>query len=168
MLLVETIKRLSVPATESYESAKKLWENLFALMTDFDVSKNLKIEDGISESLGSTDKLIHLLCKSHTVEKLDTCNLEVLASFETKAKQHPVLESINLQLKSFFRGKKTTVEAGNESLLKLVTQRHSGNTTSQADTFNHICEQSNIFFYTNKDALPSLENLLHPYLKPKC
>ena len=53
LLLVETIKQLSVAATGSDESAKKLWENLFALMTD-SVSKNLKIEDGISESLGST------------------------------------------------------------------------------------------------------------------
>ena len=50
LLLVETIKRLSVAATGSDESAKKLWENRFALMTD-SVSKNLKIEDGISESL---------------------------------------------------------------------------------------------------------------------
>ena len=118
LLLVETIKRLSVTATGSDEPAKKLWESLFALMTD-SVSKNLKIEDGISESLGSTYKPIHLLCKSHTVEKLDTCNLEVLASFETKVKQRTVLESINPWLKSFFRGKKTTVEAGIESLLKL-------------------------------------------------
>ena len=139
LLLVETIKRLSVAATGSDESAKKLWENLFALMTD-SVSKNLKIEDGISEYFGSTYKPIHLLCKSHTVEKLDICNLEVLASFETRVKQRTVLESINPRLKSFFRGKKTIVEAGIESLLKLVTHRHSGNNTSQADTFDHICE----------------------------
>ena len=90
--------------------------------------------------LESTYKPIHLLCESHKVEKLDTCNLEVLTSFETKVKQHTVLESINPQLKSFFRGKKTTVEAGTESLLNLVIHRHSGNTISQADTFNHICQ----------------------------
>ena len=34
LLLVETIKQLSVAATGSDESAKKLQENLFALMTD--------------------------------------------------------------------------------------------------------------------------------------
>ena len=68
LLLVETIKRLSVAATGSDESAEKLWENLFALMTD-SVSKNLKIEDGISESLGSTYKMIYLPCKSHTQQK---------------------------------------------------------------------------------------------------
>ena len=143
LLLVKTIKRSSVAATRSDEFAKKSWENLFALMTD-SASKNLKIVDGISESLGSTYKLIHLLCKSYRVEKLNTCNLEVLLSFETKVKQCIVLESINPQLKSFFRGKKSTVEAGIESVLKLVTHRHSGNTTSQADRFNHICEREGV------------------------
>ena len=112
-------------------------------MTD-SVSKNLKIEDGISESLGSMYKLIHLLCKSDTVEKLNACNLEVLASFDTKVKQHPVLESINTRLKSFFRGMKTTMEAGIESLLKLATRRHLGNTTSQAEKCNHICEHEGV------------------------
>ena len=86
LLIVENIKRLSVAATGSDESAKKLWENLFALMTD-SVSKNLKIEDGISEYFGPTYKPIHLLCKSHTAEKLDICNLEVLASFEQVLRQ---------------------------------------------------------------------------------
>ena len=107
MLKVETIKQLSVAATGSDESAKKLWENIFDLMTD-SVSNILKIEDDISESLGSKYKQIHHLCKSHTVEKLDTCNLDVLASFVTNIKQHTVLESINPQLKSFCRGKKIT------------------------------------------------------------
>ena len=68
LLLVETIKQLSLAATESDESTKKLRGNLFALMTD-SVSKNLKIEDGISESLGSTYKMIHLPCKSQTQQK---------------------------------------------------------------------------------------------------
>ena len=84
--------------------------------------------------------LIHPLFKSHTVKKSNTCNLEVLASFETKVKHYTVSESINPQKKSFFRGKKIIVEAGIESLLRPVTHRHSGNTTSQADIFDHICE----------------------------
>ena len=50
-------------------------------MTD-SVSKNLKIEDLIGESLGSDHRPYHLLCKSHTVEKLDATNLEVLATIE--------------------------------------------------------------------------------------
>ena len=67
-----------------------------------------------------------------------------LASFETKVKQRTVLECINSQSKSFFSDKKTTVETGIESLLKLVTHRHSGNSTSQADTFDHICEHKGV------------------------
>ena len=105
LLLVETMKRLAVAATSSDLPAKKLWENLYAIMTD-SVSKNLHIEDLIANSLGSTHKPLHLLCKSHTVEKLDECNLDVLARFEKKVKQREVLESINPRLKSFFRGKK--------------------------------------------------------------
>ena len=80
----------------------------------------------------------------HTAKKLDASNLEVLASFETKVKQRTVLESINTRLKSFSRSKKATVEVGIESLLKLLTHMHSGNTTSQADTFNHICEHQEV------------------------
>ena len=34
LLLVETIKQLSVAPTGSDESAKKLWKNLFALIKD--------------------------------------------------------------------------------------------------------------------------------------
>ena len=143
LLLVETIKRLAVAATGSDLPAIKLWEKVYAIMTD-SVSKNLKIEDGISESFGSTHKPLHLLCKPHTVEKLDACNLAVLAKFENMVKQRDVLESINPRLKSFFRGKKTTVEAGIEALLKLVAHKHSGNTTSHADTFDHICEREGV------------------------
>ena len=124
-----------------------------------------KPEDGICKSVGSTYKQIHLLCKSQTVEKLDTCNLEVLASFKTKVKEHTVLESINPWLKPFIRGKKTSVEAGIQSLLKLVTHRHSGNTTSQADTFDHICVRKEVEFIeaiyrSNNTAFESAINIM--------
>lgn len=77
------------------------------------------------------------------MERLDTCNLEVLTNFETKVNRHTVLGSINPRLK-FFMGKKTTMAAGIESLLKLVAHRHSGNTTSQGDTLDHICEREGL------------------------
>ena len=79
-------------------------------MTDA-VSKDLKIVEGISKLLGSNHKPHHLLCKSHTVEKLDGCNLKVLAQIEEYVKQRKTLENICPRLKSFFRGKKTTIEA---------------------------------------------------------
>ena len=142
LLLVETMKRLAVAATSSDLPAKKLWENLYAIMTD-SVSKNLHIEDLIANSLGSTHKPLHLLCKSHTVEKVE-CNLDVLARFEKKVKQREVLESINPRLKSFFRGKKTTVEAGIEVLLNLVAQKTSAKPSSHGDTFDFICEREKV------------------------
>ena len=74
-------------------------------MTD-SVSKNPKIEDLIGESLGSDHRPYHLLCKFHTVEKLDATNLEVLATIEKSVKQRELFESTNSSLKSFFRGKK--------------------------------------------------------------
>ena len=55
-------------------------------MTD-SVSKNLKIEDLIGESPGSDHQPYQLLCKSHTVQKLDAINLEVLATIEKSVKQ---------------------------------------------------------------------------------
>ena len=81
-LLVETYNRLSIAAsiTESNEvTPRQLWENTDSIMTD-SATKNLKIEDGIAAEFNSTHIPMHLLCKSHTVEKLDSSNLEVLPS----------------------------------------------------------------------------------------
>ena len=58
------------------------------------VSKNLKIVDKISEHLDSNHKPHHLLCKSHTVEKLDSSNLKVLSEVDTNVKQRNTLENI--------------------------------------------------------------------------
>ena len=143
LLVVETLKRLAVASTESELCAQQLWENLHAIMTDA-VSKNLHIEDIIAGLLGSTHKPLHLLCKSHTVEKLDVCNLEVLAKFEKKLNQRDVLEGINPRLKSFFRGKKTTVEAGIEALLNLVYHKSSAKPSSHGETFDFICEREKV------------------------
>ena len=130
-----------------------LWENSDAIMTDA-VTKNLKIEDIVSEELGTTYKPMHLLCKSHTVEALDRSSLDVLYEIEKTVKQREILEGINPSLKSFFRGKKTTVEAGIEALLALVTHDKSGKSTSLANLFYHICERDGlvkrIFLYQQR------------------
>ena len=78
-------------------------------MTD-SVSKNLKIEDLIGESLGSDHRPYHLLSKSHTVEKLYATNLEVLATIEKSVKQRELFELINPSLKSIFGGKKLSLK----------------------------------------------------------
>ena len=89
-------------------------------MTD-SVHKNLKIEDGIGESLNSTHRPYHLLCKPHTVEKLDVSNILVLSKVEA-----------------------TTVEAGIDALMTLVTNDKSGKTTLLADLFDMICEREGV------------------------
>ena len=143
LLLVETYERLSVACSELYTPIV-LWEKTVAVMTD-SVNKNLKIEDGIGESLNSTHRPYHLLCKPHTVEKLDVSNIIVLLSkVEALVKQRDTLESISPRLKSFFRGKKTTVEAGIDALMTLVTHDKSGKTTSLADLFDMICEREGV------------------------
>ena len=140
IFLWKQYNRLSIAAsiTESNEvTPRQLWENTDSIMTD-SATKNLKIEDGIAAEFNSTHNPMHLLCKSHTVEKLDSSNLEVLRKVEESVNQREVLrkveesvnqrevlrkveesvnqreilEKINPRLKSFFRGKKCTVESG--------------------------------------------------------
>ena len=79
---------------------------------------------------------MHLLRKSHTVEALDHSNLSVLYEIEEQGKQREILDGINPSLKSFFRGKKTTVEAGIKALLSLISHDKSGKSSSFSDLFD--------------------------------
>ena len=141
-LFVETYNRLVAAVSfivNSDAPASLLWEKTDAIMTDA-VTKNLKIEDSIKTALGSSHTPAHLLCKSHTVEALDRTNLEVLSQIEKTVRQREMFESINPALKSFFRGKKTVVEAGIEALLALISHDKSGKSSSLSDLFDHICK----------------------------
>ena len=82
---------------------------MYGCFHDRSVSKNLKIVDEISKHLDLNNKPHHLLCKSHTVEKLDISNLKVLSKAETNVKQRNTLENICPRLKSFFQGKKDNI-----------------------------------------------------------
>ena len=75
------------------------------------------------------------------MEKLDATNLEVLSNLETSVKQREAFEKINPSLKSFFRGKKTTVEAGINAIVTLVSRDSSGKSCSLADEFDLVCER---------------------------
>ena len=50
-------------------------------MTDA-VSKNLKLGESVAAKLGSNHIPYHLLCKSHTSERLDADNLTTLSIIE--------------------------------------------------------------------------------------
>ena len=148
-LFIETYKRLSLILNainnnlSSPITPAALWHKTDALMTDA-VTKDLKIKDNIVTALGTTYKPMHLLCKSHTVEALDRSNLTVLYDIEKQVQQREILEGINPSLKPFFRGKKTTVEAGIEALLSLISHDKSGKSSSLSDLFDHICEREGV------------------------
>ena len=143
-LIIQTYRRLA--ATISSEdkpiTAKTFWEKTTALMTD-SVSKNLKIEVHVAESLESTHIPIHLLCKAHTVEAFDRSNLEILGSIEKEVEYRVKLETLNPSVRSFLRGKSSVVEAAITSILSLVSHDKSANSTNQADLFDFILQREN-------------------------
>ena len=99
-----------------------------------------------------------MLCKSHVVEKLDASNLYVLAAFEEKVKLWQHLEATNPALKPFFWGKKAVIVAGIQAILKLVSYRKKGNSSSLAEVFHVIIERDDdveIWPHITKEDAPS-------------
>ena len=79
-LVLQTLNRLSV-ALDNLKSPHQLWENIYAFMMD-SVTKNLKVEAAVSETLGTEHIPLRILCKSHTCEKLDDGCLHALIKVE--------------------------------------------------------------------------------------
>ena len=142
-LIVESLKRLSVAANKLDVTASNLWEKIDAIMTDA-VSKNLKMEDGVAEALQSRNVPYHILCKSHTCERLDTDNLTTLSQIEAKVGLREALLKWKSQLKWFLRSKKIVVEAALETLLKLVTHEGDGKTITLTDLFTLKLEEAGV------------------------
>ena len=142
-LIVETLKRLSA-ATRSLMSAKDLWERIDGFMTDA-VSKNLKVEHAVADILGSDHVPLHLLCKSHTCEKLDETNIQTLCEIESKIELRKQFEKREPRLKPFLRSSKTVALAAIKALLKLVAKGGDGKTTSLGDDFDQILEEDNVY-----------------------
>ena len=147
LLLAETYRRLAVCITFTLSAdisvsdvAKQLWEKTTVIMTD-SVEKNLKIEDGIADALGSSYKPIHTLCKAHTVEALDRSNIAVLAKMENKIKLRQAFESLNPSVKSFLRGEKSVAISAIKSVLNFVSHDKSATSTNQADLFDYVLQR---------------------------
>ena len=100
-------------------SASDLWEKVDAIMTD-SVTKNMKIEEGVAEGLKSKHIPHHILCSSHTCERMDLDNITTSSEIENKIGLRDLLLKREPLLKSFLRGKKSVVEAVLTALLKLV------------------------------------------------
>ena len=59
-------------------------------MTDA-ATKNLKVEAAVSETLGTEHIPLHILCKSHTCEKLDEGCLHALMKVEQQLKMSELI-----------------------------------------------------------------------------
>ena len=144
-LICETYKRLATAASTVLKESvtpSSLWQNTCAFMTDA-VSKNLDVEKLVSQELGSNHIPHHLLCKSHTVEGLDTSNIQVLASLELDLKMRQGFEELNPNLKSWFRGERAVFLAGIKCLINLISHDKSGHSTNLAEEFDQIVAREN-------------------------
>ena len=106
-LIVESFEHLACAASIFMEreiTSSQLWEHVDAFMTD-SVAKNLEVEKIVPQIIGSNHIPYHILCKSHTVEKLDKSNLDLLSNLQKSVSLGEKFESINSALKSFFCGK---------------------------------------------------------------
>lgn len=142
-LIVETLKRLSVAANKLNVTEIDLWTQIDAIMTDA-VRKNMKIGEGVAEILTSNHIPIHLLCKSHTCERLDNDNLTTLAVIESQIGLRDLILKREPMLKSFLRNTKSVVQAAMEALLKLVSVEGDGKTTSLGPLFNLKLEEAGV------------------------
>ena len=101
-------------------------------------------ETGVAAKFGSNHIPYHLLCKSHTCERLDADNLTTLSIIEAKIGLRDLIAKREPLLKLFLRQKKCVVEAALEALLKLVASDGDGKSTSLREQFDLKLEQSGL------------------------
>ena len=90
-------------ATGGTSTAMDLWHNAF--MTDA-VTKNFEVEVMVSKVLGTDYVPLHILCKSHTCEKLDEGCINAVVDIEKKLKLVDMIVKRQPRLKSFLRQNK--------------------------------------------------------------
>ena len=112
-------------------------------MTD-SVTKNLKVEDSMAKELGSKHVPHHLLCKSHTCEKLDESCVNALVRVESDLKYSELLIKCQPRLKSFIRQTKCLAICAMKAMLKLVANEESAKPTSLAKEFEVQLEEDGV------------------------
>ena len=142
-LILETLSRLSI-TTGGLATAKDLWEKIDGFMTGA-VSKNLKVEYLVGETLQSNHIPHHLLCKARTCEKLDECNENALMKIGERLEIRGTMEKREPRLKSFRRKSKSVTKAAINALLQLVAKGGDGKTGSLADDFERILEKDGVY-----------------------
>ena len=141
-LILETYERLAT-GTGGNKSSKELWENIYAYITDA-ASKNLKVEYEVSKKLGAKHVPIHLLCKSHTCERLDKSCINILVKIEQQLKMAEMITNRQPNLQSFIQQSKSIVLCVITALLRLVSQEEIAKPTSLAKDFGIILEEDNV------------------------
>ena len=112
-------------------------------MTDA-VTKNLEVEKEVARILGSTHIPLHILCKSHTCEKLDEACLNALVDVESKIKFAQLVSKRQPQLMSFIRQSKCVALSSLRALLKLVSHEESAKSTSLSKEFDLQLEKDGV------------------------
>lgn len=106
--------------------------------------KNLKVETAVSQELGTEHVPIHILCKSHTCEKLDETCIDTLIKVEKELDMANLIMKRQPQLSSFIRQNKCIVVSAITALLKLVAREESGKPTSLAKEFDLALEEAGL------------------------
>ena len=141
-LIVETFSRLST-ALENEVHPSKLWEKVDAFMTDA-ATKNLAVEIKVADLLNTTHLPHHILCKSHTCEKLDEACINVLFRIEQKINLSSLILQSEPRLKPFIRQSRTVIMSAIKGILQLISYDASAKPTSLAKEFDLILEESNM------------------------
>ena len=142
-LVVETLTRLTVAGKKLNVTVNDLWCKIDAFMTD-SVTKNLKVVEGVAKTLNFKHIPYHILCKSHTCERMDSDNLSSLSNIEGQIGLRELIIRREPCLKSFLRGRKCVVEAAMEALLKLVATEGDGKTISLGPLFDLKLEEAGV------------------------
>ena len=112
-------------------------------MTDA-VSKNLKVEVEVSRRLETDHIPIHILCKSHTCEKLDDSCISVLVKVEVLWKITNLIVQREPRLRSFVRQSRSVAMCAMKGLLTLVSNEASAKPTSLSKEFDLILEKDHV------------------------
>lgn len=113
-------------------------------MTDA-VTKNFKIEVEVSKKLEPNQApAIHLLCKSHTCEKLDECCLNTSKRTKNDLNMTELVIQRSPQIKPFVKQTRCLAICALKTILKLVSNEVSTTHKSLAKEFEVNNEEDNV------------------------
>ncbi len=118
-------------------------DEYYVIMTDA-VTKNLKVETEVALTLDTDHVPKHILCKSHTYEKLDESCINALVHIENELAYSKLIIKRQPRLKSFIRQSKSIVISAMKALLKLVSHEDSAKPTSVAKEFDIQLEKDGV------------------------